>query len=53
MKRKGLWALLLLGLIVLAVPSNDFRPELSTSAEVKEFCELNYALDLPMTDGAA
>ena len=37
------------GLVVLAVPSNDFRQELSTNAEVKEFCELQYDLDLPMT----
>lgn len=38
------------GLVVLAVPSDDFRQELSSAAEVKEFCELNFDLDLPMTD---
>jgi len=38
------------GLVVLAVPSNDFRQELGTAQEVKEFCALNFALDLPMTD---
>lgn len=38
------------GLIVLAVPSDDFRQELGTAQEVKEFCELTYGLDLPMTD---
>jgi glutathione peroxidase len=38
------------GLIVLAVPSDDFRQELGSAEEVKEFCELNFALDLPMTD---
>jgi glutathione peroxidase len=37
------------GLIVLAVPSNDFRQELASEAEVKEFCEVNFGLDLPMT----
>lgn len=37
------------GLIVLAVPSQDFRQELETEEEVKDFCELNYDLDLPMT----
>lgn len=37
------------GLVVLAVPSDDFNQELSTEAEVKEFCELNYNLTLPMT----
>lgn len=38
------------GLVVLAVPSNDFRQELGTAQEVKEFCALNFGLDLPMTD---
>ncbi len=38
------------GLVVLAVPSDDFRQELGSADEVKEFCELNYDLDLPMTD---
>lgn len=38
------------GLVVLAVPSDDFNQELASAAEVKEFCELNFALDLPMTD---
>lgn len=38
------------GLVVLAVPSNDFRQELATEAEVKEFCEVNFGLDLPMTE---
>ncbi|MCA8879716.1 MAG: glutathione peroxidase [Rhodobacteraceae bacterium] len=38
------------GLVVLAVPSNDFRQELSTEAEVKEFCALNFSLDLPMAE---
>ena len=37
------------GLVVLAVPSDDFRQEYGTEAEVKEFCELTYGLDLPMT----
>ncbi|GGH39359.1 glutathione peroxidase [Cribrihabitans marinus] len=38
------------GLVVLAVPSDDFNQELDSAAEVKAFCELNYDLDLPMTD---
>jgi len=37
------------GLVVLAVPSDDFRQELSSDAEVREFCELNFNLTLPMT----
>ena len=38
------------GLVVLAVPSDDFNQELASAAEVKEFCEINFNLDLPMTD---
>ncbi len=37
------------GLVVLAVPSGDFRQELATGAQVKEFCAINFNLDLPMT----
>lgn len=37
------------GLVVLAVPSNDFRQELSTDEEVKSFCEVQFGLDIPMT----
>lgn len=38
------------GLVVLAVPSDDFRQELDSAEAVKDFCEINYGLDLPMTD---
>jgi glutathione peroxidase len=38
------------GLVVLAVPSDDFAQELDSAAEVKAFCEVNYDLTLPMTD---
>ncbi|MCX7565995.1 glutathione peroxidase [Sulfitobacter sp. F26169L] len=38
------------GLVVLAVPSDDFNQELDSAAEVKEFCEVNFNLTLPMTD---
>ena len=37
------------GLVVLAVPSNDFRQELGSEAEVKDYCEINFDLDMPMT----
>ncbi len=38
------------GLVVLAVPSDDFGQEKDSAAEVAEFCELTFGLDLPMTD---
>ena len=38
------------GLIVLAVPSQDVRQELPAGEGVKDFCQLNFDLDLPMMD---
>ncbi|MEL6464925.1 MAG: glutathione peroxidase [Pseudomonadota bacterium] len=38
------------GLVVLAVPSDTFRQELDSAAEVREFCEIAFGLDMPMTD---
>ncbi|MFZ9198157.1 MAG: glutathione peroxidase [Paracoccaceae bacterium] len=35
--------------VVLAVPSDDFAQELDSEAAVKEFCEVNFDLNLPMT----
>ncbi|MFN3846844.1 MAG: glutathione peroxidase [Paracoccaceae bacterium] len=36
------------GLLVLAVPSDDFNQELGDAAAVKEFCAINFDLTLPM-----
>ena len=38
------------GLMVVAVPSDSFRQELSSAEDVAEFCEVNFGLTLPMTD---
>lgn len=38
------------GLLVLAVPSDDFRQELSSEQAVKDFCDANFGLTLPMTE---
>ncbi len=37
------------GLVVLAVPSQDFKQELASDEQVAEFCEVNFNLTLPMT----
>ena len=38
------------GLVVIAMPSNDFgEQEPGTAAEIKQFCEGNYAVDFPLT----
>ncbi|HSR73142.1 MAG TPA: glutathione peroxidase, partial [Kiloniellales bacterium] len=42
------------GLVVLGVPSNDFGgQEPGSSAEIKEFCEVNFGIDFPLTEKVA
>lgn len=39
------------GLVVIAVPSNDFgSQELDSSEAIKEFCTVSFAIDFPMTE---
>jgi glutathione peroxidase len=37
------------GLIVLGVPSNSFNQEKDNNADVKEFCEVNFNINFPLT----
>lgn len=37
------------GLVVLAVPSGDFRQELASNEQVADFCAVNFDLTMPMT----
>jgi|SRR6056297_204842 len=37
------------GLVVVAIPSDDFRQELGSDEEVKDFCEVNFGLTIPMS----
>ena len=39
------------GLVVLGVPSNDFgNQEPGSETAIKEFCEVNFAVDFPLTE---
>lgn len=38
------------GLIVLAVPSDDFKQELDSGKDVSEFCTVTYGITFPMAD---
>lgn len=38
------------GLVVLGVPSNDFRQEQADNAAVKRFCELQFGVDFPLAE---
>ena len=37
------------GLIVLGIPSNSFNQEKKDNKEVKEFCEVNFSINFPMS----
>ena len=37
------------GLIVIGVPSNSFNQEKSSNSDVKEFCEVNFNINFPLT----
>ncbi len=37
------------GLIVLGIPSNSFNQEKKKNSEVKEFCEVNFAITFPLS----
>ena len=38
------------GLIVLGIPSNSFNQEKNINSEVKEFCEVNFNINFPLTE---
>ena len=38
------------GLVVLGIPSANFRQEFKKNTEVKEFCEVNFSINFPMTE---
>ena len=38
------------GLIVLGIPSNSFNQEKNNNSEVKDFCEVNFNINFPMTE---
>ena len=38
------------GLVVFGVPSADFRQEYQDSEEVKNFCEVNFGINFPMSE---
>ena len=37
------------GFVVLGVPTNDFNQELSKESDVKEFCEIRFGVEFPMS----
>ena len=38
------------GLIVLGIPSNSFNQEKNNNSSVKEFCEVNFNINFPLTE---
>ncbi len=37
-------------LIILGIPTNNFKQEPGTNKEIKNFCETNFGIDFPMTE---
>ena len=37
-------------LVVLGVPTNNFRQEPGSNKEIKDFCETNFGITFPMTE---
>ena len=37
------------GLIVLGIPSNSFNQEKNNNKEIKEFCEVNFSINFPLS----
>ncbi len=37
-------------LVVIGVPSNNFKQEPASNKEIKQFCETNFDIDFPMTE---
>ena len=38
------------GLIILGIPTNDFKQEPGSNNEIKEFCETNFGIDFPISE---
>jgi glutathione peroxidase len=38
------------GLIVIGVPTNDFKQEPDSNSEIKDFCKTNFNISFPMTE---
>ena len=38
------------GLVVIGVPSNNFRQEPGNNKEIKDFCETTFGIDFPITE---
>ena len=38
------------GLVVIGVPTNDFKQEPASNSDIKDFCEQNFNVNFPMTE---
>ena len=38
-----------MGLVVIGVPTNNFKQEPGSNEEIKNFCETSFGIDFPMT----
>ena len=45
-----LWSNYKKDLVVIGVPTNNFKQEPKNNAEIKKFCETNFNIDFPLTE---
>ena len=38
------------GLMVIGIPTNNFKQEPGSNKEIKDFCETNFGINFPMTE---
>ena len=38
------------GLVIIGVPTNDFKQEPGSNTDIKDFCETNFAINFPITE---
>ena len=39
-----------MGLVVIGIPTNNFKQEPGSNKEIKDFCQTNFGIDFPMTE---
>ena len=47
---QNLWSNYKNNLVVIGVPTNNFKQEPWTNKEIKDFCETNFNINFPMTE---
>ena len=47
---QNLWMNYKEDLVVIGVPTNNFKQEPGSNSEIKDFCETNFGIDFPISE---